>query len=126
MNLVDTSALIEYFLDTPQSKHFAAVAQDQANLLVPTIVLFEIHKTMTRIVGNTAADAALMALRNGIVIPLDERLALSAARISTQHQLAMADSIIYATAQLHNATLWTQDEHFNGLPSVRYFPKKLN
>lgn len=123
MNLVDTSALIEYFLNTPQSGHFAAVAQNQAKLLVPTIVLFEVHKTMTRLINNTAADAAVMALRNGTVVPLDERLALAAARISAQYNLAMADSIIYATAESHSATLWTQDEHFKNLPNVRYFSK---
>ena len=31
-----------------------------------------------------------------------------------------ADSIILATAREHAATLWTQDEHFSGLPEVKY------
>lgn len=123
MNLVDTSALIEYFLNTPRAAHFTAAAQDQARLLVPTVVLFEVHKTMTRLINVTTADAAVMALRNGYVVPLDEILAIAAARVSGQHNLAMADSIIYATAEAHSATLWTQDEHFKNLPNVRYFPK---
>jgi hypothetical protein len=28
-----------------------------------------------------------------------------------------------ATVLLRDATLWTQDEHFRGLPGVRYFAK---
>jgi hypothetical protein len=32
----------------------------------------------------------------------------------------MADSFIYATAQAFGATLWTQDDHFKGLPRVNY------
>jgi predicted nucleic acid-binding protein len=36
----------------------------------------------------------------------------------------MADSIILATARAHNATLWTQDEHFKDLPDVKYVEKK--
>ncbi len=53
------------------------------------------------------------------VIELDAALAMDAARYS----LPLADSIIYATAILHAATLWTQDEHFKELPQVRHFPK---
>jgi predicted nucleic acid-binding protein len=123
MNLVDTSALVEFFLDTPQAARFAAAVENTARLLVPSIVIFELYKTMSRIAGTDAADAAVMALRRGVVVALDERHALAAARVSARHNLAMADSIIYATAAAHSATLWTQDEHFKGLPNVRYFPK---
>ena len=35
----------------------------------------------------------------------------------------MADSIIYATAKCFNATVWTQDVDFKGLPNVEYIPK---
>jgi predicted nucleic acid-binding protein len=38
-------------------------------------------------------------------------------------KLPMVDSIILATARAHNAILWTQDEHFNGLEGVKYIPK---
>jgi len=55
----------------------------------------------------------------GRVINLDSALAMEAAR----HQLPLADSIIYATALVHGAVLWTQDEHFQGLPQVRFFAK---
>ena len=35
----------------------------------------------------------------------------------------MADSMILATAQTYQATLWTQDEHFKGLGGARYLEK---
>jgi predicted nucleic acid-binding protein len=38
----------------------------------------------------------------------------------------MADSIILATARAHDAVIWTQDEHFNGLDKVSFFPKKTS
>ena len=34
--------------------------------------------------------------------------------------------IILATARMHDALLWTQDEHFQNLPGVRYFPTSRN
>jgi len=40
-----------------------------------------------------------------------------------EYQLPLADSIIYATARLHNAVLWTQDADFKGLAGVKYFAK---
>ena len=38
-------------------------------------------------------------------------------------KIPMADSLIYIAAQRSFATLWTQNDDFEGLPNVRYFPK---
>jgi predicted nucleic acid-binding protein len=61
----------------------------------------------------------LSLMQRGRVVPVDLPLALAAA----VNGLPLADSLIYATAQLHGAELWTQDSHFEGLAGVRYFPK---
>jgi len=58
-------------------------------------------------------------MQAGHVIDLDAALALEAAR----HPLPLADSVIYAITMRQDATLWTQDEHFRGLPNVRFFPR---
>ncbi len=123
MNVVDTSALVEYYLDTPLADIFASPIEDRQRLLVPTIVLFELYKILRREAGPDLADEAVMALRDCQVVDLDATHALAAAQIGPRHGLALADSIIYATSQLAGATLWTQDEHFEKLPGVRYFPK---
>jgi len=75
---------------------------------------------------ETSEDEALFAIahvRQGKVIDLDEELSLSAAKISKDHKIPMADSIIYATNLKYNCILWTQDKHFAGLNSVNYFEK---
>jgi predicted nucleic acid-binding protein len=123
VNVVDTSALVEYYLDTPLADTFAPPIEDRDRLLVPTIVLYELYKVLRRTAGVDMADAAIMALRECQVVDLDASHALAAAQLGPRHGLALADSIIYATAQLAGATLWTQDEHFKDLPAVRYFPK---
>ena len=69
------------------------------------------------------ADAVTQAMRSGIVVPIDEEIAIAAADLFIRHQLPLADSLIYAVAVTHKATLWTQDPHFEGLPRVRYFKK---
>ena len=55
----------------------------------------------------------------GRVVEID----LAIVRHAVALHLPLADSLIYATAQTHDAILWTQDAHFEGLPGVKYFPK---
>jgi predicted nucleic acid-binding protein len=58
------------------------------------------------------------------VVPLSDELALNATDISLAHKLPMADAIVPATAQAHNAELFTSDIDFANLPGVTYIPKK--
>jgi predicted nucleic acid-binding protein len=51
-------------------------------------------------------------------VPVEESLALEAADVSLELGLAMADSIVYATARRHGATLVTADADFAGLPGA--------
>ncbi|MEO0453597.1 MAG: type II toxin-antitoxin system VapC family toxin [Verrucomicrobiota bacterium] len=72
-----------------------------------------------REVGEDAAFQAVALMRQGKVVNVDESLALEAATL----RLPMADSLILATAQEYNATLWTQDANFEGHSNVRFFRK---
>jgi predicted nucleic acid-binding protein len=60
----------------------------------------------------------------GIVVPIDENIAVSAADLYIKHKPPLADSFIYAVTLAHKATLWTQGSDFKGLPHVKYFPGK--
>ncbi len=44
-------------------------------------------------------------------------------QVSVESGLAMADSILYATARDNEATLWTQDGDFEGLENVEFRPR---
>jgi len=59
-------------------------------------------------------------MQQGQVVDLDAPLALAAAKLSADSKLPLADSVVLATARRHEATLWTQDADFEGLPDVRY------
>ena len=118
-NIVDSSGWMEYFTNSPRAKHFAPAIEDPANLVVPVISIYEVFKKVLRERGEGDALQVASAMQSGKVVDLDLTLALDAAR----HALPLADSLIYAVAVRHGATLWTQDEHFNGLPGVHYFPK---
>ena len=68
---------------------------------------------------ETDAMRAIAAMQQGSVLPLDEALALSAARLSLQAKLPMADSIMLAAARATGSVLWTQDKDFEGMEGVR-------
>lgn len=124
MNLIDSSVWLEYFAAGPQAQHFAAVVEKVESVLVPTIVLVEVTR---RVLQQRDEDAALQIaamLHQGVVVALDSAIALSASQLGVAHKLPLADSIIYATAKHHSATVWTMDAHFAGLPGVRYVPKR--
>lgn len=48
-------------------------------------------------------------MQKGQIKDLTTRLAMNAVKINLQHNLPMADSIIFATAITYKCTVWTQD-----------------
>jgi predicted nucleic acid-binding protein len=75
--------------------------------------------------GENDALQAAAAMRKGKVVDLTASLALTASRLSLAHHLPMADSIILATAEEFNASIWTQDSHLKDMAHVRYLPKAM-
>ena len=123
MNVVDSSAWLEYFADGPNADFFAAAIEATGELLVPAVVVYEVFRRVLQQRGEDAALQATALLQQGQLMELTATLALSAARLGLQHRLPLADSIIYATALASDATLWTQDADCEGLPRVRYTAK---
>lgn len=123
MNVIDSSGWLEYFTDGENATFFAPVIEDASQILVPTISLFEVFKRILMDKNRDNALEAIALMKAGRMVDLDDALALLAAELSYELRLPLADSIILATAREHNATLWTQDEHFKGLDGVEYIGK---
>lgn len=125
MNLVDSSAWLEYFAQGPNAPKFAAPIEDHARLVVPTIVVLEVRRRLLQQQQPIElVDEACAAMRRHTVVDLDFELAVAAADIGAALKLPLADSIILAAARRNGATLWTQDADFDGLDGVRFIPKR--
>jgi toxin FitB len=124
VNLVDSSAWLEYFADGSNAAYFAPIIEATEELLVPTVVLLDVFKRVLQQRGESPALEAAALLQQGELVPLDPPLALEAARLGVETKLPLADSIVRATARAFGATLWTQDADFQALPGVRYRPKR--
>jgi predicted nucleic acid-binding protein len=123
VNVVDSSGWLEYLADGPNASWFAPAIEDVAQLVVPTISLYEVFKRMLLQRGEADALEAVATMRQGTVIELTDDLALQAAATSAELRLPMADSIMLTTARVLDATLWTQDADFEGLEGVQYVAK---
>jgi len=119
--LVDSSSWIEFLSDGPLADRFAPYFEREERLIVPAIVLYEVYKKLLSVGGSSPSDRFLSAALRARVVPIDERLALLATRISLDRRLAMADAMIYATALVAGARLVTSDAHFQGLPEATVF-----
>jgi predicted nucleic acid-binding protein len=123
MNVVDSSGWLEYFAEGPNADFFAPSIERVSELAVPSVSIYEVFKRVLQQRGEEAALKAVAVMAQGHVVDLDLPLALSAAKLSADLKLPMADSIILATARAHDATVWTQDEHFEHIEGVRYIEK---
>ena len=123
MNVVDSSGWLEYFADETNADFFADAIENIDDLIVPAISIYEVFKRVYQQRGEGDALQSVAMMEQGKVVELDTTLALSAAKISLDLKIPMADSIILATARSYDATLWTQDVDFKGIAGVEYAEK---
>jgi predicted nucleic acid-binding protein len=123
MIVVDTSGWLEYFADSENATAFAPAIEDTEHLIVPVVCIYEVFKKVLQSHGQAMAEFRVADMVKGTVVDLTMSLAMSAALLSAELKLPMADSLILATAHEHQAALWTQDEHFKGLAGVHFIEK---
>ena len=120
MIIIDSSGWVEYFASGPLKDKFKKYITDPADIITPTIVMFEVYRKIRRDAGRDEALIAAGFLKNTRIAPLTETIALTAAEFSSERSLHMADAIIYATAFEFGCEIVTSDAHFKGLPNVIY------
>lgn len=124
MNLVDSSGWLEYFANDKNADFFSNAIEDTNNLIVSTINLYEVFKKVLQQKDENLALQAIALMQQGKIVEVDSSIALHSTKQSIDLKLPMADSIILTTAQVFNATLWTQDSDFTNIPGVKYIQKK--
>ncbi len=120
MNVVDSSGWLEYFAGGPNARFFASAIEKPAELAVPTVSIYEVFKRVLQQRGESAALQSVAVMQQGSVVELTFPIALSAAKLSAETGLPMADSVMLATARALRAMLWTQDADFEGREGVKY------
>lgn len=124
MNIVDSSGWLEYFADGPNALFFSRPLQKVADLVVPTITIYEVFKVVLRQRTESNALQAIALMQQGAVVDLTLNISITAARLSIEHHFPLADSIILATGHIYGAAIWTQDSDFKDMQGVQYVERK--
>jgi predicted nucleic acid-binding protein len=116
--ILDSSGWLEYLTGDTKADLFAPYFEGHRPILVPAIVLYEVRKVLLLRQAKEITDTFMSQALSRTIIPIDEEIALSAATISIQYRLAMADALLYATSEREKAEFVTSDPHFKDLPRV--------
>lgn len=122
MIVMDSSGWIEIAGDGPRADAFSEALEQADHVVVPTIVVREVYRAIEVATGRRQADQTARYLARFEVLPLDFDTAVAAARLGKDLKLALADSIIYATARRLGARVVTGDGDFAALPNVDFIP----
>ena len=124
MNVVDSNGWLEYFADGPNAKFFSNAIENIKDLLVPTISIYEVFKRIMQQRSENEALQAMAVMQQAKVVDIDTTIAIYAAKLSIEKKLPMADSLMLSTANIYNATFWTQDAHFSEIEDIKYVSAK--
>jgi predicted nucleic acid-binding protein len=123
MNIVDSSGWLEYYANGKNAGFYEPAITSIEDLVVPTITMYEVFKRVLQQRDETQALLSIAIMQQGNIVDLTNSIAINAAKISFELKVPMADSIILATARQFEATIWTQDEDFEGIENVKYIKK---
>ena len=122
--LVDSYAWIEYFMGTKAGEKVKPIIEGLEEKLTPTICLAEVYAKTLKVEGEEQAEKQRRFIKeSSAVIPLDEAIAVEAAKIDVEMKKkikgwGLADSIVYATGLIKKAEIVTGDLHFKDLKNV--------
>ena len=91
MNVVDSSAWLSYFGDDDNAGAFAAPIEAIEKLLVPSITLTGVFKSIIHQRGEDLALEAIAHVEQGRVVELDGILAIDAAVCGLKYKLPFAE-----------------------------------
>jgi predicted nucleic acid-binding protein len=114
--LLDSWAWIEYWRGSKHADKAASYIESAEEALISSINLAEIYVWILRQYGQKQADAKKSVIaRRCFVVNLDPSIAVEAAKIKHYRRMALADSIVLATAIKFSAKVVTGDADFEDL-----------
>jgi len=117
--LIDSWAWIEYFRGSKSGEKVRKYIEGKEKAIISTINIAEVYRWILRFYDRKIADEKIDAMKERcFVIPVDEEIAVMAAKIKHEEKMGLGDAIIYATARKENAILLTGDSNFSNKKNV--------
>jgi predicted nucleic acid-binding protein len=120
--IMDSYAWLEYFMGTEAGRKVKRIIDTEMDeKLTPLICLAETYAKILKTEDEEKAELRRAFIKSrSALIPLDENLAVEAAKIDVTmkmkvHGWGLADSIVLSTARNREGKVVTGDPHFRGL-----------
>ncbi|MFH1180286.1 MAG: PIN domain-containing protein [Candidatus Bathyarchaeota archaeon] len=124
----DTRFFIEYFYSGDEGflKKLTETIVQTKNRIISSVTIYEVYKLILVREGREIARHRVEVMKRDFQITdLNQEIAVNAAEINHGTGHPMADSVIAATAKMQNASVITDDPHFNEVKSLKvHWPKK--
>ncbi|MBU0486197.1 MAG: type II toxin-antitoxin system VapC family toxin [Pseudomonadota bacterium] len=120
--IIDSSAWLEYFIGGQKSGTISKFLRHPHKIILPSIVTYEVYKKIRKERGEQMAVLLLAQMErfSQSAVSIDQGLAVKAADVSLEHNIPMADAMIYTCALFSGSIVVTMDSHFKGLPQVKF------
>ena len=115
----DSSCWIEVLTQGPLSKICDKELRNATQVLIPTIVIYEVYKKISSSISEDQALSVVALMSQHKIVDLTRDISIAAADLSLARKLPMADSLVLAHAQYEDAILVTLDNEFRGIPHVK-------
>ena len=118
----DTRFFVEYFY-SPDKERVGKLKQEFRSTnekMVSSLTIHEFHRIVLKTKGkDIAALRSSTIQRDFQVIDVDYSIAVKSAELRAKHPMPMADSVIAATAQIKECTLFSDDAHFKNIENLK-------
>jgi len=122
--LIDSWAWIEYWKGGELAKEAARYIDGDEESVVSAINVAEIYFWVARYYDEATADEKLTTVEKRChIIPLEKEIAINAAKIKIKEKLALADSLILATARFVGGRVVSGDSDMKHLDDVIFLEK---
>ena len=117
--LIDSWAWIEYFKGSEAGEKARKYIEEKEKAIISTINIAEVYRWILRFYDEKNAQEKVNAMKERcFIVPVDEEIAIMAAKIKHTEKFGLGDAIIYATAKKENAFLLTGDNDFKNKENV--------
>ena len=114
--LIDSWSWIEYYKGTANADAVAKYIEGDMIAYVSAINLSEVYRWFLISYSEREAKSALQDIKDRcFIVPVDEDIAVTAAKIKHEFKWGLGDCIVLATARSKNAKVVTGDPDFQGL-----------
>ena len=117
--LIDSWAWIEYFKGSKAGEKARKYIEGKEKAIISAINIAEVYRWILRFYDEKIAKEKINVMKERcFIIPVDEEIAIMAAKIRHKEKLGLGDAIIYATAKKENAFILTGDDDFRDKENV--------